>query len=55
MNKTLTMDDLVKELPIKPQQIRNYLKSGRLKGIRTRYKWFVKTKDLQEFKQTFGF
>ena len=49
------MNELEKELPIQPQQIRNYLKSGRLKGKRTRWKWYVQPEDFQEFKQAYGF
>lgn len=55
MNNTLKLEQIVEDLPIGVQQIRNYLKDGRLKGTKIRNKWIVDLNDYRQFKKDFGF
>ncbi len=55
MNNTLKLEQIVEDLPIGAQQIRIYLKDGRLKGTKIRNKWIVDLDDYRQFKKDFGF
>ncbi len=55
MSNTLKLEQIVEDLPIGVQQIRIYLKEGRLKGFKVRNKWFVNQSDYEDFKEQYGF
>lgn len=54
-NKVLCMSDMLKELPIKENQIRYYIKDGRLKAEKIRNKFYATRKDFDDFKLALGF
>lgn len=53
--KKLSMNDMVLELPIKKEQVRKYIKDGRLKAERVRNKFYSTRKDFDDFKLALGF
>ncbi len=54
-DEKLSMNDMLLELPIKAEQIRRYIKDGRLKAKKTRNKFYSTRKDFDDFKLTQGF
>ena len=54
-NDFLYMADMLKELPIKENQIRYYIKDGRLIAEKVRNKYRTTRKDFNEFKLALGF
>lgn len=51
----LTTDDMLSELPIGIEQLRKYIKDGRLKAEKVRNKFYATRKDFNDFKLRLGF
>ena len=49
MEELLTVGEVCKRLKMHQDTVREYLRDGRLKGIKIGRRWRVKEKDLQEF------
>ena len=49
VEELLTVGDVCKRLKMHQDTVREYLRDGRLKGIKIGRRWRVKEKDLQEF------
>lgn len=54
-DEKLSMNDMLSELPIKKEQVRVYIKDGRLKAEKIRNKFYTTRKDFNEFKLALGF
>ena len=54
-SEKLCMADMLKELPIKENQVRYYIKDGRLKAEKIRNKFYAARKDFNDFKLALGF
>lgn len=51
----LTTDDMLSELPIGIEQLRKYIKDGRLKAEKVRNKYYATREDFNEFKKRLKF
>ncbi len=51
----LSVNDMLAELPIKINQVRAYIKDGRLKAQKIRNKFYATRADFDEFKKRLGF
>lgn len=47
--KLLTPEEAAKQLAIKPRTVREWLRTGRLKGVKMGTLWRVAERDLEEF------
>lgn len=54
-NEKLSLIEMVNELPIKKEQLRRYIKDGRLKAEKIRNKFYSTRKDFNEFKIALNF
>lgn len=54
-DQKLSMSEMLRELPIGVNQVRAYIKDGRLKAEKVRNKFYTTREDFNDFKQRLGF